>query len=65
LTVVTEIKYHATKKIDTSLNEAMNQIHQRRYYNRYLGKIILLGIAFSDEIAGCRMEIMNTDKKAH
>jgi hypothetical protein len=59
LTVVAEIKYHTTKKIDTLLNAAMSQIYERRYYNRYPGKIILLGIAFTNENAGCKMEIMN------
>jgi hypothetical protein len=56
LTVVAEIKYHAEKKIDLLLNEAMDQIHDRRYYNQYLGKIILLGVAFSGKDVGCRME---------
>jgi hypothetical protein len=56
LTVVAEIKYHAEKKADTLLNEAMNQIHERRYYNKYTGRIILLGIAFSGKDAACRME---------
>jgi hypothetical protein len=61
LTVVAELKYHAEKKIETLLNEAMAQIHDRRYYNRYLGKVILLGIAFSGKEIGCRMEEMNCD----
>jgi hypothetical protein len=56
VTVVAEIKYHAEKKTDTLLNEALAQIHERRYYNQYLGKIILLGIAFSGKDVGCRME---------
>jgi hypothetical protein len=60
VTVVAEIKYHAEKKTDTLLKEAMGQIHERRYYNRYLGKIILLGIAFSGKDVGCRMEELNT-----
>jgi hypothetical protein len=60
LTVVAEIKYHAEKKIDLLLNEAMDQIHDRRYYNQYLGKIILLGIAFSGKDTGCRMEIIES-----
>ncbi|MDR1223849.1 MAG: ATP-binding protein [Tannerella sp.] len=59
LTVVAEVKYHAKKKIDTLLNEAMNQIHERRYYNKYSGKILLLGIAFSGKQPGCRMEVLN------
>ncbi|MDR1222345.1 MAG: PD-(D/E)XK nuclease domain-containing protein [Tannerella sp.] len=56
LTVVAEIKYHAEKKIDTLLDEALNQIHERRYYNKYSGKVLLLGIAFSGKQPGCRME---------
>jgi hypothetical protein len=60
LTVVAEIKYHAEKKIDLLLNEAMDQIHDRRYYNQYLGKIILLGVAFSGKDAGCKMETIES-----
>jgi hypothetical protein len=60
LTVVAEIKYHAEKKIDLLLDEAMDQIHDRRYYNQYLGKIILLGIAFSGKDVGCRMETIES-----
>jgi hypothetical protein len=56
LTVLAETKYHATKSTNTLLNEAMKQIHKRRYYNKYLGKVILLGIAFSGRKTGCRME---------
>jgi hypothetical protein len=59
LTVVAEIKYHAEKKIDTLLDEALKQIHERRYYNKYPGKVLLLGIAFSGRQPGCRMEILN------
>ncbi|MDR1098810.1 MAG: PD-(D/E)XK nuclease domain-containing protein, partial [Tannerella sp.] len=59
LTVVAEIKYHAKKKINALLNEALKQIHDRKYYNKYSGKILLLGIAFSGRQPGCRMETMN------
>jgi hypothetical protein len=58
LTVVAELKYHAEKKIETLLNEAMTQIHDRRYYNPYIGKVILLGIALSGKDVGCRMEVL-------
>jgi hypothetical protein len=60
-TVVAEIKYHAEKTVDTLLDEAMSQIHDRRYYNRYPGRIILMGIAFSGKNTGCRMEELRTD----
>jgi hypothetical protein len=56
LMVVAEVKYHAKKRINTLLNEALKQIHERRYYNKYSGKVLLLGIAFSGKQPGCRME---------
>jgi hypothetical protein len=56
VTVIAELKYHAKKKINTLLKEAMKQIHERRYYNKYVGRIILLGIAFSGKNVGCKME---------
>ncbi|MDR3187613.1 MAG: PD-(D/E)XK nuclease domain-containing protein, partial [Prevotellaceae bacterium] len=59
LTVVAEVKYHKKAKIGTLLNEAMKQIHEKRYYNQHLGKIVLLAVAFSGKNAGCRMETMN------
>jgi integrase len=62
LTVVAEVKYDAKKKIDPLLGEALNQIHERRYYNKYSGKILLLGIAFSGKQTGCRMEVLNDQK---
>jgi hypothetical protein len=61
LTVVAEIKYHAEQSIDTLLDEALAQIHNRKYYNKYLGKVLLLGIAFSGRQPGCRMELLNRD----
>jgi hypothetical protein len=61
LSVVAEIKYHAKKKINTLLDEALNQIHDRRYYNKYTGKVLLLGIAFSGKQPGCRMEVLNNE----
>jgi hypothetical protein len=59
LTVVAEVKYHAKKKIGTLLKDALQQIHDRKYYNKYLGKILLLGIAFAGKQPGCRMEKLN------
>ncbi|MDR3187766.1 MAG: ATP-binding protein [Prevotellaceae bacterium] len=57
LTVVAEIKYHDKRKVKALLKDAMKQIHERRYYNRYTGKVLLLGIAFSGKNVGCRMEM--------
>ncbi|MDR2754830.1 MAG: ATP-binding protein, partial [Planctomycetaceae bacterium] len=56
VTVIAEIKYHAKKKLNTLLKEAMKQIHERRYYNKYSGKVLLLGIAFSGKNVGCKIE---------
>ncbi|MDR2042633.1 MAG: ATP-binding protein [Tannerella sp.] len=61
LTVVAEIKYDPQKPLPTLLHAAMKQIHERRYYNRYLGKVILLGIAFSGKNTGCKMELRNDE----
>jgi hypothetical protein len=57
-TVVAEIKYAAKKKINILLKEAMTQIHEKRYYNKYTGQVLLLGIAFSGKNIGCRMEVL-------
>jgi hypothetical protein len=57
LTVVTEIKFHADKKLDTLLDEAMTQIRDRRYYERYLDKkVVLMGVAFTGKETACRLE---------
>jgi hypothetical protein len=59
VTVVTEIKYEVDNPLDKLLNDAMNQIHDRQYYEQYLGgnkKIILMAIAFSGREIGCRIE---------
>jgi hypothetical protein len=63
--VVAEIKFHARKKIATLLKEAMTQIHEKRYYNKYTGKVLLLGIAFSGKNVGCCMEILKNGVKAN
>jgi hypothetical protein len=49
MTVVAEVKYSAKKTIDALLNAALKQIHDRRYYNKYPGKVLLLGIAFAGQ----------------
>ncbi|MDR2286203.1 MAG: ATP-binding protein, partial [Prevotellaceae bacterium] len=59
MVVVAEIKYHAKTAIDTLLKAAMTQIHEKRYYNKYLGKVLLLCIAFSGKNIGCKMEVLN------
>jgi hypothetical protein len=58
--VVAEIKFSPKKKIDALLKEAIAQIHEKRYYNRYTGKVLLLGIAFSGKNVGCKMEVLGS-----
>jgi hypothetical protein len=57
LAIVAELKYHATTKLDTLLDNAIAQIHGKRYYEQFLDrKVVLLGIAFSGKEVGCRIE---------
>ncbi|GHV66272.1 ATPase AAA [Bacteroidia bacterium] len=58
--IVVELKYHAKKKLKTLLKQAIAQIYDKRYYEQFLDrKIILLGIAFSGKEVGCRIECRN------
>jgi hypothetical protein len=60
--VISELKYHGKTKTETLLRNAMKQIHDRRYYEKYLNKgkkILLTGLAFSGKDVGCRMELIN------
>jgi hypothetical protein len=57
--VVTELKYDAKTKTTTLLKKAMNQIRDRRYYEKYLDKgkkILLMSLAFSGKDVDCKME---------
>ncbi|MDR3251028.1 MAG: ATP-binding protein [Tannerella sp.] len=58
LTVVAEIKYSAGKvKADSLLNAAMEQIRDRRYYEKYLDRrVILMAVAFTGKEVRCRLE---------
>ncbi|MDR3251801.1 MAG: ATP-binding protein, partial [Tannerella sp.] len=58
LTVVAEIKYSAGKvKADSLLNAAMEQIHDRRYYEKYLDrKVILMAVAFTGKEVRCMLD---------
>jgi hypothetical protein len=59
LTVVAELKYSKKEDAETLLDRAMTQIHDKKYYRPYIGKILLLGVAFSKTETRCRMEVMN------
>ncbi|GHT52993.1 ATPase AAA [Bacteroidia bacterium] len=57
LAIVVELKYHAKTKLKTLLKQAIAQIREKRYYEQFLDrKIILMGIAFSGKEVGCRIE---------
>ncbi|MDR1581883.1 MAG: ATP-binding protein [Prevotellaceae bacterium] len=57
LTVVTEIKFHSDKNIDDLLGEAMAQINDRRYYEAYHDRqVILMAIAFTGKEVKCLMK---------
>jgi hypothetical protein len=57
LTVVAEIKYGPEKDADRLLNEAITQIHERRYYEKYQDrKVFLMAVAFAGKEVKCRIE---------
>jgi hypothetical protein len=58
LTVVAELKYSKTVSTEVLLDKAMTQIHEKKYYNPYLGKILLLGVAFAGTDMRCKMEVL-------
>jgi Holliday junction resolvase-like predicted endonuclease len=60
LTVVAEIKHSSDKTVEQLLNEAMTQIHDRKYYEKYSDrKVILMGVAFAGKEVKCKLEIIN------
>ena len=58
--VVAEVKYSVEGSVAALLDEAMNQIRERRYYERYAGapdkRVALLAVAFAGKEIACRME---------
>jgi hypothetical protein len=57
LTVVAEIKYSAKKGAEKLLNEALTQIRDRKYYEKYLDrKVILMAVAFTGKEVRCKLE---------
>ncbi|GHT45536.1 ATPase AAA [Bacteroidia bacterium] len=55
--IVAELKYHATTKLDTLLDQAIAQIREKRYYEPFIDKkVILLGLAFGGNEVACRIE---------
>jgi hypothetical protein len=57
LTIVAEIKYSSKRGADRLLKEAMKQIHNRKYYEKYADrKVILMGVAFAGKEVKCKLE---------
>ncbi len=46
-------------KLDSAVDEAMEQIHSRRYYLGMLGKVILVGLAFWKKVPRARIEMID------
>ncbi|MDR0572416.1 MAG: ATP-binding protein, partial [Tannerella sp.] len=64
--VVCELKYHAKTKTGALLRNAMKQIHDKKYYGKYMDKgkkIVLLALAFSGKDVGCKMDAIEKELK--
>jgi hypothetical protein len=60
LTVVAEIKYSSEKEADSLLNDAIEQIRDRRYYEKYLDrKVLLMAVAFTEKELKCSFSLIN------
>jgi Holliday junction resolvase-like predicted endonuclease len=58
IVIIVEIKYGEDKSIELLLQEAISQIKDKKYYEKYIGnEVILLALTFgrNKEIA-CRLE---------
>jgi hypothetical protein len=56
--VVAELKYGAGKQTEALLDEALAQIRDRRYYEKYR-EATLLAIAFNGKEVACRIDVTN------
>ena len=62
--VIAEIKHDEKSTLEALLQEAFEQIHNRRYYDSFSGKnrrIALLAIAISGKETACRMEELSIE----
>ena len=58
MTVVAEVKYSAAQPPEKLMDEAMAQIHDRKYYEAYAGKkVVLLAVAFAGREISCKIVI--------
>jgi hypothetical protein len=57
LTIVAEVKYSSEKDTDILLHDALAQIQDRRYYEKYADKqVLLMAVAFAEKDLKCRIE---------
>ncbi|MDO5861889.1 MAG: AAA family ATPase [Thermoplasmata archaeon] len=62
-TVIMELKVAPSEEaVDSSLDAALGQIHDRRYYMGMSGRVVLIGLAFSGKAVGCRSEVLVLDR---
>jgi hypothetical protein len=55
--IVSECKFSAEKSLDALLNEALKQIREKKYYEAYMDKpVILFAIAFTGKDIKCKFE---------
>jgi len=60
IVLIIEMKHSAKSSFDYIINKAMNQIHEKKYYQPYLDKnIILLAIAVKDREVKCKFQHLN------
>ena len=61
--IIFELKVAAGKKnLDACVDEAFEQIHDREYYNGMEGRVILIGMAFWNQVPRVRIDsVMNGD----
>jgi hypothetical protein len=56
-TVVAEVKHDIKKTVDILLKEAMSQICDKKYYEAYLDrKVVLLAVAFTGKEVKCELK---------
>jgi hypothetical protein len=61
--VVSEIKFSVSKSLETMLDDALSQIHNKKYYEQYLNstkQLSLLCIAFNGKDVACKIEKIPT-----
>jgi hypothetical protein len=59
-TIVAEVKHDIKKTVDVMLREAMNQIRDKKYYEAYLDrKVVLLAVAFTGKEVKCELKKLN------